>query len=81
MAVRMARLGDPSAPDAPFSFQKGERVAWKRWDGSPDSEFSGVVVDGLCEYVPGGGSYRDRYVVQRNDGHHFGGGSFDLIRI
>ena len=26
MAVRMARLGDPLAPEAPFSFQKGERV-------------------------------------------------------
>ena len=81
MAVRVARLADPEATDAPFSFSKGDRVAWKRWDGSPDPEFSGVVVDGICEYVLRGGSFRDRYVVQRSDGHYFGGGQLDLVRI
>ena len=81
MAVRVARLGDPSTPDAPFWFQKGDHVAWKRWDGSADPEFSGIVVDGVCEYVSGGGSFRDRYVVQRSDGHYFGGGQLDLVRI
>ena len=79
MAVRVVRLGDPSAPDAPFRFKKGDRVAWKRWDGKPDGEFAGVVVDGICEYVSGGGAYRDRYVIQRADGLQFGAVSLDLV--
>lgn len=78
MTVRVARLGDP---DAPFRLKKGDRVAWKRWDGTPDSEFSGVIVDGICEYVSGGGAYRDRYVVERKDGVYFGAGDLDLIRV
>jgi hypothetical protein len=81
MAARIAKLGDPGATDAPFRFRKGDRVAWKRWDGSPDIEFSGEIVDGICEYVPGGGSYRDRYVVRTKDGHYFGGGHVDLIKL
>lgn len=81
MPIRVARLGDPQTPDAPVRYRRGDRVAWKRSDGSPDPEFSGVVVDGICEYVPGGGSYRDRYVVQRADGQLFGGGQLDLLRV
>jgi hypothetical protein len=45
------------------------------------SEFSGVVVDGLCEYLPGGGAYRGSYVVERSDGLHLGAGHFDLVHI
>jgi hypothetical protein len=81
MAVRVVRLGDPDAPDAPFTFRKGDRVAWKRWDGSPDPEFSGEITDGICEYVPGGGAYRDRYVVRREDGSFFGAEPLDLIKL
>ena len=81
MGIRVVHLTDPDATDAPFWFRKGDRVAWKRWDGSADPAFSGVVVDGICEYVPGGGSFRDRYVVQREDGHYFGGGQLDLVKI
>jgi hypothetical protein len=81
MAMRIVRLGDPTSGDAPFRLKKGDRVAWKRSDGSADREFSGIVVDGLCEYVPGGGAYRDSYVVERADGLHFGGGHFDLVPI
>jgi len=78
MATVLARLGDLGAP---FRFRKGDRVAWKRWDGSPDVEMSGLVVDGICEYVVGGGAYRDRYVVQRKDGTHFAAGDLDLIQL
>jgi len=81
MAVRIVRLGDPSATDAPFRFKKGDRVAWRRWDGKPDLEFSGIVIDGHCEYVLGGGAYRDGYVIERADGLHFAGGHFDLMRV
>ncbi|MBI4590078.1 MAG: hypothetical protein HY725_14690 [Candidatus Rokubacteria bacterium] len=81
MAVRVVRLGDPNALDAPFRFKKGDRVAWKRWDGSPDIEFSGTIVSGICEYVPGGGAYRDRYVIERKDGFYFGADQLDLIKL
>jgi hypothetical protein len=81
MAMKIVRLGDAGSWEAPFRFKKGDRVAWKRSDGSPDQEFSGIVVDGLCEYVPGGGAYRDSYVVERSDGLHFGAGHFDLVPI
>ncbi len=66
MSIRVVRLGDPEAADAPFRFSKGARVAWKRWDGSPDPEFSGVVVDGICEYVPGGGAYSAMWRARRS---------------
>ena len=81
MAVRVVRLDDPAALDAPFRFKKGDRVAWRRWDGSTDPEFSGVIVDGVCEYVPGGGAYRDRYVVERADDMRFGAAQLDLTRV
>jgi len=81
MAIRVVKLGDPAASDAPFRFKKGDRVAWRRWDGSADLEFSGVVIDGICEYVPGGGAYRDRYVVERPDGLHFGAAQLDLTEV
>lgn len=82
MGTRLVRLSDPDAFDAPFKFKKGDRVAWKRWDGSPDEDMSGVVVDGHCEYVPGGGAYRDRYIVQRfKDGFHFAADELDLVRL
>lgn len=81
MAVRVVRLGDPGAPDAPFYFRKGDRVAWKRWDGSADPEFSGEIVDGICEYVAGGGAYRDRYLVQRKDGLQFPANQLDLVKL
>ena len=42
MATVIARLGDPGAP---FRFRPGDRVAWRRWDGAPDLEFFGLVVD------------------------------------
>ena len=59
MAMKIVSLSGPGSGDAPFRFKKGDKVAWKRSDGSADIEFSGVIVDGLCEYLPGGGAYRD----------------------
>lgn len=73
---RMARLGDP---DAPFRFQKGDRVAWTRFDGSPDSRHAGVVVDAICAFQPG--TYRGVYLVQRNDGSYFGADAGCLVRL
>ncbi len=81
MAMKIVRLSGLGSGDAPFRFKQGDKVAWKRSDGSADVEFSGVVVDGLCEYLPGGGAYRDSYVVERSDGFHFGAGHFDLVHI
>lgn len=82
MATRLARLGDPDAPDAPFIFKIGDRVAWKRWDGSPDEDMSGVVIGGHCEYVSGGWAYRSRYIVQRfKDGFYFAADDLDVVRL
>lgn len=75
---RMTRLGDPGAP---FRFQKGDRVAWRRFDGSPDSVHAGVVVDAICEFQPGIGTYRAAYLVQRNDGSYFGADAGSLVRL
>ena len=78
MATKTARLnGDPRAP---FRFHKGERVAWKRSDGSPDPDMRGVVEDGCCEYQEGGGWYEDEYIVRREDGSTFRAGHFALVR-
>lgn len=75
---RMARLGDPGVP---FRFQKGDRVAWRRFDGSPDFEVAGVVVDAICEYQPGVGTYKGVFLVQRNDGSYFGADATCLLRL
>ena len=62
-------------------FRKNDRVAWRQPDGSPDVELSGVIVEGICEYLAAGGVYRNRYVVQRFDGTKFAAGDFDLIKL
>lgn len=77
MPTRIARLGDEKAP---FRFKKGEQVTWRRSDGSLDAEFSGLIVDGVCEYEEGGGSYKDRYIVERKDGVRFPAGHFDIVK-
>jgi hypothetical protein len=81
MTVRIARLGEPNTSDAPFRFKRGDRVAWRRLDGSLDPDYVGVIVDGLCEYLAGGGAYKDRYVVERADGLRFAGGHLDLVKV
>lgn len=78
IASRMMRLGDPGAP---FKFKKGDRVAWRRFDGSPDGEFSGEVVDAHCEYHFGSGIYRTSYVVKRDNGYYFGADQLNLIHV
>ncbi len=74
----MTRLGDP---DAPFAFKRGERVAWVRFDGSPDLDFSGLVVDGVCEYLPAVGIYTAAYLMKRDDGSYFSADQRNLMRI
>jgi hypothetical protein len=64
-----------------FSLQKGDRVAWIRPDGGPDSENQGVVVDGVWQGEEGGGSYRATYEVQRPDGRFFRADELQLTRI
>jgi len=78
LASRMAQLQEPGAP---FKFKKGDRVAWVRFDGTPDFEFAGVIVDGVCEYQPGVGAYKAGYVVQRADGSCFGVDHAHLMRL
>lgn len=65
----------------PWRFQKGDRVVWQRFDGTPDFEFAGVVLDAVCEYQPGVGIYRVGYLVQRRDGSYFGADPANLMRI
>jgi hypothetical protein len=67
-------------PDAPFRYHLGDEVAVIRDDGTPDLEMHGVIVDGTCEYQPGGGSYRDTYEVKRADGTTFRARSVELTR-
>lgn len=81
MTVRIVQLGAPGTSDAPFRFKRGDRVAWRRLDGSLDRDYVGVIVEGLCEYLAGGGAYKDRYVVERADGLRFAGGHLDLVKV
>jgi hypothetical protein len=81
MAVRIAWLGEQGISDAPFRFRRGDRVAWRRLDGSLDHDYVGVIVDGHCEYLAGGGAYKDRYVVERADGRRFAGSHLDLVKV
>lgn len=74
----MARLGDPVAP---FLFTKGDRVAWVRFDRSIDFDFGGEVVDGVCEYIPGGPVYTAVYRVRRDDGTYFEADQRNLVRL
>jgi hypothetical protein len=78
IASRMARLGEPGAP---FRFMRGDRVAWVRFDGTPDFQFAGVIVDGVCEYQPGIGAYKASYLVQRADGSYFGVDHAHITRL
>ena len=75
---RMTRLGDL---DAPFAFKRGDRVAWVRFDESPDLEFSGVVVDGVCEYLAAVGIQTAAFLVKRDDGSYFVADQRNLMRI
>lgn len=81
MATVIVHLADPGAPIAPFRLRKGDVVAWKRSDGSPDPILRGVVVDGVCEYVTGGGAFRDGYIVRQADGRQFPARSLDLLKV
>ena len=65
----------------PFRFHKGERVAWKRSNGSPDPDMRGVIEHGCPEYQEGGGWYEDEYIVRREDGTTFRAGHFDLVQL
>jgi len=77
----IVHLADAEAGVAPFRFRKGDLVAWKRSDGSADPILRGIVVDGICEYVPGGGAYRDGFVVRQADGKIFPARSMDLLKV
>ena len=70
MPKRMAPLGDQHAP---FTFKRGDRVGTKNWDGKPDSENSGVIIGGTCEYDPADPNFyrEETYSVRRKDGRFF----------
>ncbi len=72
------RLSDQGAP---FYFQAGERVAWRRWDGAPDREFQGIVMDAIGTFTLPGGSYRAVYTVRRDDGYFFKAGEAALVQL
>lgn len=46
MAGQTFRLGDSRVP---WKFERGDRVAWKKTNGSPDPHDRGIVDDGWCE--------------------------------
>ena len=75
---RTMRLSDP---DAPFFFRAGEHVAWRRWNGAPDREFRGTVVDAVGTFTLPGGPYSATYYVQRGDGQIFRSSEVCLVRV
>lgn len=80
MATKVGRLGFDL--QAPFRFQRGDKVAWKRQDGTPDSEFQGTITDGTCEYTVGGGAYQPPvYVVRRDDSFEFAAAELSLVKL
>ena len=68
-------------PGGPFWFRKGDRVAWLRDDRSLDPERRGVIANGVCEYQEGRTSYKERYVVQLEDGPPVWAGPFDIVKV
>jgi transcriptional regulator with XRE-family HTH domain len=75
----VTRLGED--PRAPFGFDKGDMVALKRPDGSPDPRNVGVVVDGICWHTPPAGSYVDLYQIRREDGMFFNARGPELVKM
>jgi transcriptional regulator with XRE-family HTH domain len=75
----VSRLGEDRL--APFMFGKGDRVAPKRWDGEPDKADAGVVVDGICWYTPGGGSFMDLYEIRRDAGDFYQARGPELAKL
>lgn len=78
--TRIARLGDD--PEAPFRFRLGDRVAWKRDDGTADAEARGIIADGTCIYSVDGGPYQPPiYVVRWNNGQVFSAAEMTLMLV
>jgi hypothetical protein len=64
-----------------FGLRKGDRVAWRRNDGSPDLENSGVIVDGIWRGQVGGGWYEVSYEIERSDGLRFRAKPLELVKL
>ncbi len=64
-----------------FRLRKGDRVAWKTPDGQLDKENSGVVIDGVWEGDPDGGSYRVIYQIQCPDRQYVNAEELHLVRL
>lgn len=62
-----------------FRLRKGDRVAWRRNDGSPDPENNGVIVDGIWRGQVGGGWYEVIYEIERPDGLRFRAKPLELV--
>lgn len=80
MTMRIGKLGvDPAAP---FGLRLGDKVAWRRDDGTPDPEIQGTIIDGSCKYTVGGGSYHSPvYAVARDDGMAFLATEIQLVPL
>lgn len=74
----VSRLGEDRL--APFMFDKGDRVALKRGD-APDHANAGVIVDGICWYTPGGGSFMDLYEIRRDAGLFYQARGPELVKL
>jgi hypothetical protein len=64
-----------------FGLRKGDRAAWRRNDGSPDLENSGVIVDGIWRGQVGGGWYEVSYEIERSDGLRFRAKPLELVKL
>ena len=76
MTTQGVRLGDPTTP---FKFARGDKVAKLRDDGTPDPQFRGQVVDGVCAVE----SARDPYTyeVQMDNGSYFTDAERELVKL
>ena len=80
MTIRVGRLGHDR--EAPFRFRRGDRVAWKRYDGTADREAQGIIMDGTCIYMVNGGSRQPPiYVVACENGEKFTAAEMTLMLV
>jgi hypothetical protein len=80
LATRVGRLCDD--PEAPFRFRLGDRVAWKRHDGTPDREVQGTIADGTCIYAMDDSTYQPPiYVVKCDNGQEFSAAEMTLMLV
>jgi hypothetical protein len=78
--TRVGRLG--TDPQAPFRFRRGDKVAWKRPDGTADTEVQGRITDGTCIFTVSGGVRQPPiYVVMCENGQKITAAETTLVLV